>query len=76
MFYELKVTLARPNSEFDEVIGIAIGSDDAEAIQASEDKQSYMASLFKKYYGTEIGLAEAYIKKCELKELHLKTRGV
>lgn len=76
MFYELNVTLARPNSEFDEVIGIAIGSDDAEAIQASEDQQSCMANLFKKYYGTEIGLTEKYIKKCELKEIHLKTRGV
>lgn len=76
MFYELKVTLARPNSEFDEVIGIAIGSDDVKAIQASEDKPSCMANLFKHYYGNEIGLTERYIKKCELKEIHLKTRGV
>ena len=76
MFYELRATLVKPNSAFDEVIGIAIGNDNARAIQESKDPQAYMAKLFKMYEGEELEQTGAYIKSCELREVHPKTRGI
>ena len=49
MFYELRGTIVSPNSQFKKWLGIAIGNNNAKAIQESENPERTMRELFIKY---------------------------
>ena len=69
MFYELRGTIVSPNSQFNEWIGIAIGNDNAKAIQESENPQETMKELFLKYIDNPCFENGEYLESCELKEI-------
>ena len=69
MFYELRGTIVLPNSQFNEWIGIAIGNDNAKAIQESENPQETMKELFLKYSDSTWFTNGKYLESCELKEI-------
>lgn len=69
MFYELGGTIVSPNSQFNEWIGIAIGNDNAKAIQESENPQETMKELFLKYSDSTWFTNGKYLESCELKEI-------
>ena len=69
MFYELRGTIVSPNSQFNEWIGIAIGNNNARAIQESENPERTMRELFLKYADNCWFESEEYLESCELKEI-------
>ena len=69
MFYELRGTIVSPNSQYTEWIGIAIGNDNAKAIQESENPQRTMREMFLKYTDNRWFENGEYLESCELKEI-------
>ena len=69
MFYELRGTIVSPNSQVKKWIGIAIGDDNAKAIQESENPQRTMREMFLKYTDNRWFENGEYLESCELKEI-------
>ena len=69
MFYELRGTIVSPNSQLKEGLGIAIGNNNARAIQESENPERTMRELFLKYADNCWFESGEYLESCELKEI-------
>lgn len=69
MFYELRGTIVSPNSQLKKWLGIAIGNDNAKAIQESENPERTMRELFLKYTDNCWFENGEYLESCELKEI-------
>ena len=69
MFYELRGTIVSPNSQFNKWLGIAIGNNNAKAIQESENPERTMRELFLKYTNNCWLENGEYLESCELKEI-------
>lgn len=69
MFYELRGTIVSPNSQLKEWLGIAIGNNNAKAIQESENPERTMRELFLKYADNCWFESGEYLESCELKEI-------
>ena len=69
MFYELRGTIVSPNSQLKKWLGIAIGNNNAKAIQESENPERTMRELFLKYTDNCWLENGEYLESCELKEI-------
>ena len=69
MFYELRGTIVSPNSQLKKWLGIAIGNNNAKAIQESENPERTMRELFLKYAANCWFESGEYLESCELKEI-------
>ena len=69
MFYERRGIIVSPNSQFKKWIGIAIGNDNAKAIQESENPERTMRGLFLMYIDNPCFENGEYLESCELKEI-------
>lgn len=69
MFYELRGLIVPPNSQFNKWVWIAIGNDNAKAIQESENPQRTMREMFLKYSDSTWFENGEYLERCELKEI-------